>query len=76
MIRDEDLVEEKRKWIEWLEDESVRSEVKKRELCTWDGRGWTVLHHAARHACTEVLSCAADVDGGEDQPLIVMFTML
>ena len=71
VVRDEDLEEERQQWVQWLEDESVADENKRRELCSRDGRGWTVLHHAARHASTEILACAADIDGGEYNPLII-----
>ena len=71
VVRDEDLEEERQQWVQWLEDESVADEDKRRELCSRDGRGWTVLHHAARHASTEILACAADIDGGEYNPLII-----
>ena len=65
VIRDEDLESDKEKWIEWLENEQIVCEEKLKVLCGRDGKGWTALHHAARHSCTEILSCAADVEGGQ-----------
>lgn len=64
MVKDEDLVDERQKWVEWLEDEQVPDEEKRQELSRRDGKGWTVLHHAARYSSTVVLSCAADIDQG------------
>ena len=65
VVKDKDLEEERQRWVEWLEDEGVPDEDKRKELCSRDGKGWTVLHHAARHGSTKVLSCAADIDGGQ-----------
>lgn len=66
MILDEDLLSERGKWLEWLENDEVPSDVRKREVCRRDekGLGWSALHHAARHKRTDILGCAADVDGG------------
>lgn len=66
VIRDEDLESERAEWVQWLENEEVPSDVRKREVCDRDkkGLGWSALHHAARHGRTEILGCAADVEGG------------
>lgn len=66
MIRDEDLESERAEWVEWLENDKVPSDARKEEVCRRDekGLGWSALHHAARHGQTEILGCAADVEGG------------
>ena len=65
MIWDEDIEDERREWVEWLENDSVPADAKKDKLYH-RYKGWTSIHHAARYSRTQILGCAADVDGGEN----------
>ena len=73
VICDEERKLEREQWVEWLENEDVPSDIRVTELCGRDRKGWTALHHAARHSCTEILDCAADVEGSKRKNCTYMF---
>lgn len=52
-------------WCTWLCNKHVQNHMKCEELHRSDEKGWSALHYAAREYCTDILSAALKIEGGE-----------
>ena len=62
VIRDKDLQDDLNEWVAWFENADVPARYKRDTLYHRDDKSWTLLHHAARHACSKILDVASTVE--------------